>query len=135
MTFPTFILQRDGSNITITAQNRDGKPMRVWRSDEHNTEIELIDTVDGDEFQESGVDSNVAYVIQYGEFELSLRLVEDFSDETPAYYVVEPVGDTTFTESSFQIHPSWENDPITIDTVIVDPLQFGVKSSRKYTKQ
>ena len=135
MTFPTFILQRNGSNITITALNRDGKPMRVWRSDEHNTEIELIDTVDSDEFQETGVDSNVAYVIQYGEFELSLTVVEDFPDTEPPYMVVEAAGGASLTASSYQIEPSWENDPVTILTTIVDPLNFGVKSSRKYTKQ
>ena len=135
MTFPTFILQRNGSNITITALNRDGKPMRVWMSDEHNTEIELIDTVDSDEFQKNGVDSNVACVIQYGEFELSLTVVEDFPEAEPPYMVVEPVGNTTLTASSYQIEPSWENDPVTVLTTIVDPLNFGVKSSRKYTKQ
>ena len=135
MTFPQFILQRDGSTVTITAQNREGKPLRVWKSGEHNTEIKLIDTVDSDEFQDTGVSGNVAYVIQYGEFELSLNVVEDFPDAEPPYLVIEAVGVTELTASSFQITPSWETDPITILTTTVDPLQFGVKSSRKYTKQ
>ena len=135
MTVPNFIVQRDGSTVTITAQNRDGKPLRVWKSGEHNTEIELVDTVDSDEFQDTGVSGNVAYVIQYGEFELSLSVVEDFPDAEPPYLVVEAVGVTELTASSYQITPSWETDPITVLTTIVDPLQFGVKSSRKYTKQ
>ena len=134
MTFPEFILNRNGSTVTITALNRDGKPLRVWRS-EYNTEIELIDTVDSDTFEQIEIEGNVAYVIQYGEFELSLSVVEDFPDAEPPYLVVEAVGVTELTASSYQITPSWETDPITILTTTVDPLQFGVKSSRKYTKQ
>ena len=134
MTFPEFILDRDGSTVTITALNRDGKPLRVWRS-EYNTEIELVDTVDTDTFEQIEIEGNVAYVIQYGEFELSLNVVEDFPDAEPPYLVIEALGATELTASSFQITPSWETDPITILTTTVDPLQFGVKSSRKYTKQ
>ena len=135
MTFPDFYPTRIGSDVEVKALNRDGKPMRIFRSGEHNIEILIIDTVDSDTFLDEAVSGNVAYVIQYGEFELSLNVVEDFPDAEPPYLVIEALGATELPASSFQITPSWETDPITILTTTVDPLQFGVKSSRKYTKQ
>ena|SRR5690554_1482127 len=135
MTFPIFYPTRIGSDVEIKAFNRDGKPMSIFRSGTHNTEWLFLVTVDSDTYLDENVEENVSYLIQYGEFELSLTVVEDFPDAEPPYLVVEAIGDTQLTANSYQITPSWETNPITILTTIVDPLQFGVKSSRKYTKQ
>lgn len=132
---PKFILSRDGNDITISILNRDGKPTAVFRSPQHNNQIVSVTNIESDTFNEtiaSGL--NVGYVLRFRELELSFEITEDNTDQTPPHYVAEPIGDTVFTEGSYEVDPSW-GAAFMVDTIDIDPLQFGTKSIRQYTKE
>lgn len=135
MTFPDLIVSRNGSTVTVRAMNRGGKPMRVWRSGEYSEEAELLDDVDEDVYIDSGVVGDAAYLIQYGELEFSIEVVENYPDAVPPYMVIAAVGDTQLTATSHERQFSWEDHPIQILTTRIDPLSYGMKSVRKYTRQ
>ena len=132
---PKFIPQKVGNQVTLTATNREGKRMRILRARFENEEVQMVDEIDLDEFVDT-VQSNwrPSYQIQYQELDLSVNILEDNTDQVPPWYLAESVGDATFTASTASFNPSW-GDPVTYDTIEIGNLQYGVKSSRQYTKR
>lgn len=132
---PKFIPQKVGKQVTLTATNREGRRMRVLRARFENEEVQMVDEIDLDEFIDTvQSDWRPSYQIQYQELDLSVNILEDNTDQVPHWYLAEPAGDSTFTASTASFSPSW-GDPVTYDTIEIDNLQYGVKSSRQYTKR
>ena len=135
MPTPKFIPQKVANQVTLTATNREGKRMRVLRARFENEEVSVVDEVDSDEFVDTvQSDWRPSYQLQYQELDLSVNILEDNTDQTPPWYLAEPVGDSTFTASTASFNPSWGAE-VTYDVIEVDNLQFGIKSSRQYTKR
>ena len=131
---PDFILSRSGTSVTIDFLNRDGKLASVYVAESHNQEVELEGQYDEDQVIISvAANSNAVVLARYREFDLSINILEDNSDETPPWWLAEPVGDTTFTGSTASFNPSWGSE-VVYDTILVDNLQEGTKSKKKYTK-
>lgn len=131
---PDFILSRSGTSLTIDFRNRDGKLVSVYVTESHNKEVELEGQYDEDQVIISvAPDSNAAVLARYRELDLSINILEDNSGETPPWWLAEPVGDTTFTGSTGSFNPSWGSE-VVYDTILVDNLQEGTKSQKKYTK-
>lgn len=131
---PKFNLSRDGVNVTVSLLNRDNKLASIYRARFQNEELVIIDQIDVDEetyVVESGW--NAAFVVRYRELDLSINILEDNTDQTPPWWLAEPIGDTTFTASTSSFNPSWGSE-VTYDTILVDNLQEGTKSQKKYTK-
>lgn len=106
----------------------------VYVTESHNKEVELEGQYDEDQVIISvAPDSNAAVLARYRELDLSINILEDNSGETPPWWLAEPVGDTTFTGSTGSFNPSWGSE-VVYDTILVDNLQEGTKSQKKYTK-
>ena len=130
---PDFTLSRTAPNNLLEFNNRDGRVVAVFRAGQHNTEYSNIDEVDADSYQDTGQTTDAAYKIRYRDVNASVRIVNDFSNQTPPYYEAEPKGDSTFTLDTFSFNPSW-GAAVTVDIITVGNFQLGKESIKKFTK-
>lgn len=130
---PDFKINKTATTVTGEIFNRNGRTTTVHRADGQNQEPQLILTITEDTFTDTDVPVRASYYLRFRELDLSINITEDNSDQTPPWFLAEPVGDTTFTASSFSFNPSWSG-AVTVQSIVVDNLQFGTKSRRDYTK-
>lgn len=130
-----FILTRSGTTATINVVDWQGEEIYVYRADEYNQNFVLVNTFVDDNFTDTGLDPELTYkyYIRPTDLERSLSIIEDNTDQEPPFYVVEAVGNTTFTADSYTAPVTWGAD-IDVDIITVGNLQQGARSIGKYTK-
>jgi hypothetical protein len=133
---PKFDISRDGTNVTAVFHNRENRMIAAYRSRFENEELEYIGDTELDEtvFQVNP-EWRAAFQFRFYSLLASLNFLEDNTDQSPAYYVVEPIPPTTFSDLfDVEYEMKWAPSPATVKYTSVDNLRQGAKSIRKYTK-
>lgn len=58
---PEFSITRSPTSVAITVENRDGREIRLFRSDDHNKSFVEVETFQSDTFTDSGLDATKNY--------------------------------------------------------------------------
>ena len=129
MKSPQFDLSRSGNTITLDILNRDGEDVLIHRALSQAQELSAVSVINADQFIDTQ-SGDVCYAIQLlGE---AVNITEDNSASSPPHYVAEPVGDVTFTMTSFTFNPVW-GASVEVDTITLNQIPATKKSIRKYT--
>lgn len=120
--------------VSIVFNGRGDRVAHLQRALQHNTSFSDLDTADSDIYNDTvDADKNYKYKARYEELELSVEITDDYSTETPPYYVATPLTGVDFTTTEQEITIPWMSN-INIDIIDVDPLRLGPASISKYTK-
>lgn len=132
MKTPQFDLSRSGNTITLDILNRDGESVIIFRGLTQAQELRVVTVISADQFVDTQ-SGDVCYAIQFlGDAGGTVNITIDNSAESPPYYVAEPVGDVTFTATSFTFNPVW-GASVEVNTITLDQVATTKKSIRKYT--
>ena len=129
MKSPQFDLSRSGNTITLDILDRDGGDVFIYRALSQAQELLLLTIIAADQFIDTQ-SGDACYAIQL--LDEAVNITVDNSGASIPHYVAEPVGDTTFTATSFSFKPDW-GVAVNVDSVTLDNLSISKKSIRKYT--
>ena len=121
-----FILTREPTVATIQIKDYAGETVHVWQADHWNRNHFKIGEFTDPIIIVSNLEPEGSYkfYVRVTDLGLSLRIIEDHSEEAPPWYLVEAVGDSQFSRVNVNYTPSWGSD-FTAEYIEVSNLQLS----------